>query len=87
MLNSIYSKQLANEDSALAAQAIVRDVEAYCLDLTGTDTTLINFASSDLKLAVVSFYKVDRSTFISANLSTSPFTDAVNQGLSLGRFY
>ena len=49
----ILKLQLANENSATAAQNIVKDVETYCQNLTGDGSTLVNYASSDLKLAVV----------------------------------
>jgi hypothetical protein len=56
--------QLANEDSATAAQNIVQDVESYCLDLKGDEEILVNFASSHLKLAVVSFVYVPERLLI-----------------------
>ncbi|KAL5254006.1 hypothetical protein ACHWQZ_G013687 [Mnemiopsis leidyi] len=67
-IQSLGRNKLANENSATAAQNIVKDVETYCQNLTGDGSTLVNYATSDLKLAVVKLPDKDSSDiFIESN--------------------
>ncbi|XP_063681668.1 uncharacterized protein LOC134816656 [Bolinopsis microptera] len=70
-IQSLDRGQLAPEGTALAAQQIVTDVETYCQNLTGSDSTLVNYASPDLKLAVVKLpSETDSGIFIASSAGT-----------------